>query len=87
MVLGAVNEELERSGRKVTSELTADDSIDIIEREQRTYERGIAFAQELAQKRGLAEGLRQIQAAAEQANQLTLALTAISTDSTKKIGN
>jgi hypothetical protein len=81
-VLIAVNEELQESGRTIARELTAEDAIHILEREEQTNAKGIELAEKLAQQRGLHDGVRALAAASEQARQIQVTLMALPTGAT-----
>jgi hypothetical protein len=79
-VLSAVNDELEDSGRRIAKQLSAEEEIHILEREERTNTQGIEFARKLAEQRGLIDGVRQLTEASDQARQLQLALSSLTKD-------
>jgi hypothetical protein len=76
-VLSAVSEQMEESGRSIQRELTAEDSVHILEREKTNTARGVEYAREIMEQRGIADGLKQLTFAAEQASQLQLELSSL----------
>jgi hypothetical protein len=75
MVLSAVSEQMEESGKSIQRELTADDAIHILEREKVNSSLGVEHAREIMKARGIDEGLDQLAFAAQQATQLQLELS------------
>lgn len=69
-VFAAVGEQMEESGIAIHKELTADDSMHILDRERKSTALGLEYARELMQQRGIEEGRDQLKIAAEQATLL-----------------
>lgn len=66
-VLSAVGEQMEDSGKSIQRELTADESIHVLEREKSNITLGIQHAKEMMEQRGIIDGLKQLTFASEQA--------------------
>lgn len=77
-VLATVNEELEESGRSIASQLIADEQMHVLEREKKANLHGVELARDLAERRGLSEGFRQLTDASEQAKKLQVTMSQLS---------
>ncbi len=78
-VLSAVSEQMEDSGRAIQRELTAEDSVHILEREKSNTSQGVLLAKEIMEQRGITDGLKQLTFASEQATQLQNQLSTLKT--------
>lgn len=76
-VLSAVNEQMEESGRAIYRELSADEEIHILDRERSNTARGVEYAREIMQQRGIADGVEQLTFAFEQASKLQSELSSL----------
>jgi hypothetical protein len=76
-VLSAVNEQMEESGRSIYREISADDSIHVLQREKDNTSKGVEYAKEIMQQRGILDGVAQVTFAAEQAAKLQHELTSL----------
>ena len=87
-VLSAVSEQMEESGRSIHRELSAEDAVHILERERNNANRGLDYAREIMEQRGIADGVKKLIFAAEQASlQLELSsLKAIAHDEESENG-
>ncbi|WP_147300586.1 hypothetical protein [Lysobacter silvisoli] len=87
-VLSAVSEQMEESGRSIHRELSAEDAVHILERERNNANRGLDYAREIMEQRGIADGVKKLIFAAEQASlQLELSsLKAIAHDEESQNG-
>jgi len=74
-VLTAVSEQMEESGRAIERELTADEQIHVLDRERQNATKGIEYARDILDQRGIAEGMQQLQLAGESAKHLQQELT------------
>lgn len=78
-VLSAVSEQMEDSGRAIYGELTADDAVHILEREKSNTAKGIEYARDIMEQRGIIDGLQQLNFASQQASKLQLELSSLKT--------
>lgn len=76
-VISAVSEQMEDSGKSIQRELTADDSIHIMEREKSNIALGVQHAKEIMEQRGIIDGLEQLTFASEQAAKLQTQLVSL----------
>lgn len=76
-VLSAVNEQMEESGRAIYRELSADEAIHILDRDRSNTARGVEYAREIMQQRGIADGVEQLTFAADQASRLQSELSSL----------
>jgi hypothetical protein len=75
-VLTAVKEQMEESGRAIYRELSADESIHVLQREIENSSKGLDLAKQLLEQRGVVDGLQQMQSAAQEAERLQNELVA-----------
>ncbi|HYG78069.1 MAG TPA: hypothetical protein VEK08_23890 [Planctomycetota bacterium] len=66
-VLTAVNEEMSESGRKIYEGITADQPMNIMDRADYNSEKGLEYAETMIKKRGIQDGVKQLQSSVEQA--------------------
>lgn len=66
-VLTAVNEEMSECGRKIYEGLTADQPMNIVDRADYNSARGLEYADSVIKKRGIQDGVKQLQSSVEQA--------------------
>lgn len=76
-VLSAVSEQMEESGRSIHRELTADEAVYILDRERSNTTRGIDYAREIMEQRGIIDGLKQLDFASQQASKLQMELSSL----------
>jgi hypothetical protein len=69
-VLNAVSEQLSESGRSISENITADDSINIVERADANATNGLAYATKIIETRGIGDGLKQLKTSIDRAQSL-----------------
>lgn len=76
-VLSAVSEQMEESGRSIYRELTAEEAVHILDREKSNTAKGIEYARDIMEQRGIIDGLQQLNFASQQASKLQLELSSL----------